>query len=97
MGSFLKKLFQQLKLVLKLMKTGEQRPELQKLSGALMEYARMLASYHNSSLSYVIVEVPDLATRFREKPTTIKHALALLEESGNAEHVTAKNCWKIKL
>jgi hypothetical protein len=46
---------------------------------------------------YVIVEVPELARRFRETPRTIKDALLLLRDMGRAESAHVYGCWKLQL
>jgi hypothetical protein len=45
----------------------------------------------------VIVEVPELATRFRETQRTIKDALALLRDMGRAEPIHLRGCWRLLL
>jgi hypothetical protein len=73
--------------------------ELHQLAEAIIDYGRIEAQEGCSAsppLS-VIVEVRELAYRFRETPDTIKDALMLLREMGRAEHVHRHGYWKLKL
>jgi hypothetical protein len=45
----------------------------------------------------VIVEIPELASRFRETPQTIEDALRLLGGLGRAEPVHQGGLWKLQL
>jgi hypothetical protein len=71
--------------------------QLLQLAKAILDYGRMIQAYRESSVPYVIVEIPELALRFRETPRTIKDALLLLEEKGLADPVELPGCWKLKL
>jgi len=77
--------------------TREEFHQLIQLSEAIIEYGRMIQAYHESSMPYVIVEIPELATRFRETPRTIKDALALLGEMGRADPSHVRGCWRLRL
>jgi|ERR1700679_213942 hypothetical protein len=67
------------------------------LSEAIVEYARMIRAYSDSHAPTVIVEIPELATRFRETPQTIEDALRLLSEAGRAYSDDLYGYWKINL
>ena len=49
------------------------------------------------SVPEVIVEVPELALRFRETPRTIKDALLLPRGMSRAEPIHLGGCWKLQL
>jgi len=46
--------------------------QLLQLSEAIIDYGRMIQTYCGYSAPYVIVEVPELARRFRETPQPLK-------------------------
>ena len=77
--------------------TIEEFYQLLQLSEAIVEYGRMIQVYHESSASNVIVEIPELASRFRETKRTIKDALLLLRDMDRAEPVPMPGCWKVRL
>jgi hypothetical protein len=45
----------------------------------------------------VVVEVAELAHRFRETPGTIKGALLLLQVMGLAQPIHLRGCWRLQL
>ena len=73
--------------------------ELRHLAEAIIDYGRMIAYEELSALTppYVIVEIPELARRFRETTQTIKDALQLLNDGGCAEPADRGGYWKLKL
>jgi len=73
--------------------------ELRQLAEAIIDYGRMIAYEELSALTppYVIVEIPELARRFRETTQTIRDALLLLNEMGRAEPASSGGHWKLKL
>jgi len=71
--------------------------QLVQLSEAIMDHGRMIQAHRGPFASYVVVEVPELASRFREKQRTIKDALALLREVGRADPLELRGCWKLLL
>jgi hypothetical protein len=73
--------------------------ELRQLAEAIIDYGRMIAYEELSALTppYVIVEIPELARRFRETTQTIKDALQLLNDGGRAEPADRGGYWKLKL
>ena|SRR5271157_3990163 len=77
--------------------TVEEFNELLHLSEAILDYGRMIHAYERVLTPEVIVEIPELARRFRETPQTIKHALWLLSDSGRAEPADLNGCWKLDL
>jgi hypothetical protein len=77
--------------------TVEEFYKLLQLSEAIIDYGRMIQTYCGYSVPYVIVEVPELARRFRETPRTIKDALRLLSDMGQAESAQLHGCWKLQL
>ena len=77
--------------------TVEEFYELLQLSEAIIDYGRMIRTHCGYSVPYLIVEVPELARRFRETPRTIKDALALLRDMGRAESAHPYGCWKLQL
>ena len=52
--------------------TFEECYELLHLSEAIIEYGRMMLAYQGHSAAELLVEIPELARRFRETPRTIK-------------------------
>ena len=77
--------------------TLEESYQLLHLSEAIIDYGRMIQTYCGYSVPYVIVEVPELAHRFRETPRTITDALLLLSDMGRAESAHLYGCWKLQL
>jgi hypothetical protein len=77
--------------------TVEEFYQLLQLSEAIVDYGPMLQTYCAYSVPYVIVEVPELAHRFRETQRTIKDALVLLSDMGRAESAHLYGCWKLRL
>jgi len=77
--------------------TVEEFYQLLQLSEAIIAYGRMIQTDCGYSVPYVIVEVPELAHRFRETPRTIKDALLLLSDMGRAESAHLYGCWKLQL
>jgi len=55
--------------------------ELRQLAEAIIDYGRIQAQegWPASPALYIIVEIPEIAYRFRESPQTIKDALMLLK------------------
>ena len=95
----LRRLIGRLKQALRLERrlTREEFYQLLQLSEAIIDYARMIQADCGYSVPYVIVEVPELAHRFRETPRTIKDALLLLSDMGRAESAHLYGCWKLQL
>jgi hypothetical protein len=77
--------------------TVEESYQLLQLSEAIIEHGRMIQAYLEASVPNVIVEIPELAHRFRETPQTIKDALLLLRDMGLAEPIHLGGCWKLQL
>lgn len=77
--------------------TREELHQLIELSEAIIEYGRMIQAYSESSTPYAMVEIPELATRFRETPRNIKDALELLGEMGRADPSHLRGCWRLRL
>jgi hypothetical protein len=77
--------------------TADEFNQLLQLSEAIIDYGRMIQVYRRHSVPNVILEITELANRFRETPETIKDALLLLREIGRAEPVDLDGCWKLKL
>ncbi|MGA2422517.1 MAG: hypothetical protein ABSG07_00840 [Terriglobales bacterium] len=78
--------------------------QLLELAEAIIDYGRMIEEYGRMSGVYcehsplfVIVEIPDLALRFRETPRAIKDALLLLGDLGRAEPINLRGCWRLEL
>jgi len=78
--------------------------QLLELAEAIIDYGRMIEEYGRMSGVYcehsplfVIVEIPDLALRFRETPRTIKDALLLPRGMSRAEPIHLGGCWKLQL
>jgi hypothetical protein len=76
--------------------------ELLRLGEAIRDYGRMLQEneqWENASgPPYTIVEIPELALRFRESERNIIDALTLLQVSGFAEPVLQRRkCWRVKI
>jgi hypothetical protein len=95
----LRRLIGRLKQTLRLERrlTLEEFHQLLQLSGAILDHGRMVQEYHGYAAPYAIVEVPELALRFRETPRTIQDALALLGDMGRAEPSHLGGCWKLRL
>jgi len=77
--------------------TADEFNQLLQLSEAIIDYGRMIQVHRRHSVPNVILEITELANRFRETPQTIKDALLLLREIGRAEPVELDGCWKLKL
>lgn len=82
---------------------GDSR-HLQELSESIVEYGRMIQAhlgYSGYGIGYgaaaVVVEVPEMAHRFRETPKTIKEALILLQQRGRAQPIHLRGCWRLQL
>ena len=65
--------------------TVEETAQLLQLWEAIIAYGRMIMQHYGSVPPYVIVEVEEIATRFRETQLTIEKALLLLRDRGYAE------------
>ena len=78
-------------------KTAGERSQLRELSEAIVEYGRMIQAHLGYSTPDVVVEVPEMARRFRETPKTIKEALVLLEGTGRAQPIHLSDCWRLQL
>jgi hypothetical protein len=78
-------------------RTAGVRSQLQELSEAIVEYGRMMQAHLGYSTPDVVVEVPEMARRFRETAKTIKEALVLLEETGRAQPIHLGDCWRLQL
>lgn len=77
--------------------TDEEVQQLIQLSEAIVEYGRMILAYHGYFTANVMVEIPELASRFRETPHTIEDALLLLRKKGFAGPAELPGCWKLQL
>ena len=77
--------------------TIEEFYQLFGMAEAIIDYGRMIEVYGEHSPLFVIVEIPDLALRFRETPRAIKDALLLLGDMGRAEPINLQGCWKLEL
>jgi hypothetical protein len=77
--------------------TAEEFNQLLQLSEAIIEYGRMIQEHRRYSVPNVILEITELANRFRETPQTIKDALLLLRDIGCAEPADLDGCWKLRL
>jgi len=75
--------------------THQEFHQLLQLSEAIIDHGRMIQAHRESFAPYVIVEVPELASRFRETQRSIKDALALLKEMDRAEPLHLRGCWKL--
>jgi hypothetical protein len=75
--------------------TEEESNQLFQLSEAILEYGRMIQAYYGHSAN-VMVEILELARRFRETPQVINDTLCLLRDRGFAEPAEA-GCWKLRL
>ena len=78
-------------------RTAAERSQLQELSEAIVEYGRMIQAHLGYGMQDVVVEVPEMARRFRETPKTIKEALVLLEGTGRAQPIHLSDCWRLQL
>src|ERR1700680_114471 len=77
--------------------TADEFNQLLQLSEAIIEYGRIIQAYRRYSVPNVILEITELANRFRETPQTIKDALRLLRDIGRAEPANLDGCWKLQL
>ncbi len=77
--------------------TLEESHQLLRLSGAILDYGRMLQEYRGYTAPYAIVEIRELTFRFRETPRTIQDAIALLGDMGRVEPAHLRGCWKLRL
>jgi hypothetical protein len=65
------------------------------LSEQILEYARMIEAHGASQVFGVIVEILDLANRFRESTQTISDALELLHGAGKAHTIKSYGVWRV--
>jgi hypothetical protein len=77
--------------------TLEECYQLIDLAEAIFEHGRMMQAYRGSATPYVIVEIAELAVRFRETPQAIQEALGLLGKMGRAEPFRLRGCRKLRL
>jgi hypothetical protein len=77
--------------------TAEEFNQLLQLSEAIIDYGRMIQEYRRRSVPNVILEITELASRFRETPQAINDALLLLRDIGCAEPAELDGCWKLQL
>ncbi|MFZ0562952.1 MAG: hypothetical protein WBX02_09565 [Terriglobales bacterium] len=77
--------------------THQEFHQLLEPSEAIIDHGRMIQAHRESFAPYVIVEIPELASRFRETQRTIKDALALLRDMDRAEPLPLRGCWKLLL
>ena len=77
--------------------THEEFYQLLQLSEAIIDYGRMIKEHRRNSVPNVILEITELANRFRETPQTIKDALLLLRDIGCAEPAHLDGCWRLQL
>jgi hypothetical protein len=77
--------------------TVEEFNQLLQLSEAIIDYGRMIKEHRRYSVPNVILEITELANRFRETPQTIKDALLLLRDTGCAEPADLDGCWRLQL
>jgi hypothetical protein len=77
--------------------TADEFNQLRQLSEAIIDYGRMIQAYRRYSALNVILEITELANRFRETPQTIKDALLLLKDIGCAEPADLDGCWKLRV
>lgn len=68
--------------------------QVHQLSEAIVDYGRMMQLHF--AMPSAIVEISELARRFRETPETIGEALLYLKRSGRAEPVDVEGCWKVR-
>jgi len=95
----LRRLIGRLKQALRLERrlTHEEFYQLLQLSEAIIAYGQMVKVYCGYATPYVFVEIPELASRFRETQRTIQDALALLGDMGRAEPSHLRGRWKLRL
>jgi len=72
-----------------------QNREIEELAHSVMDYGRMSLAVYSRQVA--IVEVDDLAFRFRETPQTITKALCLLERQGQAQRTKVHGLWKLQV
>jgi len=77
--------------------TLEESHQLLHLAEAILDHGRMLQSHYDFRMEHVMIEVPELAFRFREKEDTITEALRLLREMGRAERFDRRGRWRLYL
>ena len=77
--------------------TREECYQLFELSEGIIEHGRMIQEHIGYTAPYAMVEVPELARRFRETPRTIQDALALLRAQDRAEPSDLRGRWKLSL
>src|SRR6202011_6287100 len=75
--------------------TADEFNQLLQLSEAIIEYGRMIQAYGRYSVPNVILEITELANRFRETPQTIEDALLLLRDIGCAQPPVLDGCCKL--
>jgi hypothetical protein len=76
---------------------AEEESQLLELSAAIIDFGRLTQAYFRYPGPEVIVEIEELANRFRETPQTVKDALLRLEHIGRAEPTDRRGTWKLQL
>jgi len=74
--------------------------ELLQLAEAIFDYGLTIQAYEKWSAlppPYIIVEISELALRFRKTPKAIKDTFLLLRAMGRAEPLDCQGHWKLKL
>ena len=72
-----------------------QNGEIEELAGSVLDYGRMIRDV--CSKLHIVVEVDDLAFRFRKTPRMITEALFLLEKQGRATQTELDGLWKLRV
>jgi hypothetical protein len=75
--------------------TLAQSYQVLELSEQIVECARMIEANAGSPIPGAIVEIRDLASRFRESTETISDALELLHRAGKAHAVNRYGYWRV--
>ena len=73
--------------------------ELLQLAEAITDYAQIIQNHEvwsGPTPPYILVEISEMACRFRETPRAIKGALLLLKNMGRATPVKSR-IWRVKL
>jgi hypothetical protein len=77
--------------------TVEECYQLIELSEAIFEYGRMIQAFHGRASPYVIVEIPELAVRFRRHHGLLMTRPCCWERWEEPSVFVCGGCWELKL
>jgi len=99
LGDQLRRLLGRLRRILRMdrRQSHDESRQVLHLSESIMDHGRMGQSQYERPMEYAMVEVKELAFRFREREQTIESALLLLKDMGRAELYDGHGRWRLRL